>query len=56
LLDLYLPEGNVEIYIATCQLTIVSPIQLFLDGGLIAMAGILGIVGFMVMRRKKAAA
>ena len=47
---------------AFCQLdnvsvsSVISPIPTLSEWGLITMAGILGIVGFMVMRRRKATA
>ena len=48
------PEGNREIYLAICFEP--QSIPTLSEWGLIAMAGILGIVGFMVMRRRKATA
>ncbi len=50
------PEGNTEIYIATCPINIVGTVPTISKWGLIAMAGMLGIVGFMVIRRRKARA
>ena len=49
------PDGNLEIYLAVC-FDVPRPIPTLSEWGLIAMAGILGIVGFMVIRRRKAAA
>jgi len=52
-------NGDIEqIYLLqNCNfMTEVSPIPTLSEWGLIALAGILGIVGFMVMRRKKASA
>ncbi len=48
------PEGNGEIYLAAC----IEPanVPTLSQWGLIAMAGLLGIVGFMVIRRRKVAA
>ena len=48
------PEGNFEIYLAVCFEP--QPIPTLSEWGLIAMAGVLGIVGFMVIRRRKAVA
>ena len=48
------PEGNNEIYLAVCFEP--QPIPTLSEWGLIAMAGVLGIVGFMVMRRRKVTA
>ena len=50
------PEGNFEIYVTTCFEGSGFAIPTLSEWGLIAMAGILGIVGFMVMRRRKATA
>jgi len=51
------PEGNEEIYLYTC-LDPATPrnISTLSEWGLIAMAGVLGIVGFIVIRRRKATA
>ncbi|GJM15699.1 MAG: hypothetical protein DHS20C13_10260 [Thermodesulfobacteriota bacterium] len=48
------PEGNGEIYLAAC----IEPanVPTLSQWGLIAMAGLLGIVGFIVMRRRKVTA
>ncbi len=48
------PDGNDEIYLAACLIP--EPIPTFSEWGLMAMAGILGIVGFMVIRRRKVTA
>lgn len=45
-----------QIYTATCFAPGASPVPTLSEWGLIAMAGILGIIGFMVIRRKKAVA
>jgi Tol biopolymer transport system component len=51
------PEGNLEIYLAVCfDPSMARPIPTLGEWGLIAMAGILGIVGFMVIRRRKVTA
>ena len=50
------PDGNQEIYLAICFDLDDRVIPTLSQWGLIAMAGILGIVGFMVMRRRKVAA
>jgi len=50
------PDGNREIYLAICFDLDDRVIPTLSEWGLIAMAGILGIVGFMVMRRRKVAA
>jgi len=50
------PEGNFEIYLAVCFDPSARTIPTLSEWGLITMAGILGIVGFMVMRRRKASA
>jgi len=47
------PEGNIEIYLANCFDLDDRVIPTLSQWGLIAMASILGIVGFMVMRRRK---
>jgi len=48
------PEGNDEIYLAVCfDTSVARPIPTLGEWGLIAMASILGIVGFMVMRRRE---
>jgi hypothetical protein len=39
-----------------CNLKIINPIPTLSEWGLIAMAGLMGIVGFIVMRRRKIAA
>jgi len=49
------PEENDEIWLATC-FDRHQPIPTLSEWGLIAMAGILGLVGFMVMRRRKVSA
>jgi len=50
------PEGNTEIYLYTClDPASARNIPTLSEWGLISMAGILGIVGFMVMRRRKIA-
>ena len=49
------PEGNFEIYLAVC-FDVPRPIPTLSEWGLIAMAAILGIVGFMVIRRRKVTA
>ena len=49
------PDGNFEIYLAVC-FDVPRPIPTLSEWGLIAMAGILGIVGFMVIRRRKVTA
>jgi len=48
------PEGNFEIYLAVC-FDVPRPIPTLSEWGLITMAGVLGIVGFMVIRRRKVA-
>ena len=48
------PNGEEEIYLATCFIP--EPIPTLSEWGLIAMASILGIAGFMVIRRRKATA
>jgi hypothetical protein len=48
------PDGDSDIF-GSCVLP-VTPIPTISEWGLIAMAGILGIVGFMVMRRRKVTA
>jgi len=50
------PDGNDEIYLAVCFDLDDRVIPTLSEWGLIAMAGILGIVGFMVMRRRKVTA
>ena len=51
------PEGNTEIYLYTClDPATARNIPTLSEWGLISMAGILGIVGFMVMRRRKVTA
>jgi len=46
------PEENEEIYLAVCFDPDARIIPTLSQWGLIAMAGVLGIVGFMVMRRR----
>ena len=47
------PEGNVEVYLATCLDPMTARnIPTLSEWGMIAMAGVLGIVGLLVMRRK----
>jgi len=48
------PEGNQEIYIATCFDLDARVIPTLSQWGLIAMAGILGIIGLFAIRRRKA--
>jgi len=50
------PDGNREIYLAICFDLDDRVIPTLSEWGLIAMAGILGIVGFMAIRRRKVAA
>ena len=50
------PDGEDEIYLATCFDLDDRVIPTLSEWGLIAMAGILGIVGFMAIRRRKVAA
>ena len=50
------PEGNDEIYLTTCFDPAAQRIPTLSEWGLISMAGILGIVGFMVVRRRKVTA
>jgi len=47
------PDGNSEVYLATCFDLDDRVIPTLSEWGLIAMAAVLGIVGFMVMRRRK---
>ncbi|MCH7519594.1 MAG: IPTL-CTERM sorting domain-containing protein, partial [Candidatus Dadabacteria bacterium] len=50
-------DENFEIYLANCPvISTATQIPTLSEWGLIAMAGILGIVGFMVIRRRKATA
>ena len=48
------PNGEEEIYLATCFIP--EPIPTLSEWGLIAMASILGIAGFVVIRRRKVTA
>ncbi len=51
------PEGNDEIYLAVCfDPSVARPIPALGEWGLIAMAGVLGIVGLLAIRRRKATA
>ena len=51
------PDGNDDVYLATClNPAIARKVPTLSEWGLIAMAGILGIVGFMVMRRRRVSA
>ena len=46
------PEGNFEIYLAVC-FDVPRPIPTLSEWGLIAMAGVLGVIGLLAMRRRK---
>ena len=48
------PDGNFEIYLSRC-IDLVRPIPTLSEWGLIAMAAVLGIFGFMAMRRRQIA-
>jgi Tol biopolymer transport system component len=51
------PDGNDEIYLAVClDPTTARNIPTLSEWGLIAMAGVLGIIGLFAIRRRKAAA
>jgi len=50
------PEGNEEIYLATCFDLDDRVIPTLSEWGLIAMAGVLGIIGLLAMRRRKVTA
>jgi len=50
------PEGNREIYLAVCFDLDDRVIPTLSEWGLIAMAGVLGIIGLLAIRRKKVTA
>jgi len=47
------PEQNTQRSICPCQPIVFTPIPTFNQWGLIALVGILGIIGYMVIRRRK---
>ncbi len=49
------PDGDSSEF-GSCVSPVTSPIPTLSEWGLIAMAGVLGIVGFMVIRRRKVSA
>ena len=50
------PEGNIEIYLANCFDLDDRVIPTLSEWGLIAMAGVLGIIGLLAIRRRKVTA
>jgi hypothetical protein len=50
------PDGNIEVFLSVCfDPNAHTNVPTLSDWGLIALAGILGMAGFMVMRRRKLA-